>query len=68
MGLGKKRIKINTEVLIGDPADSICRFSKGGYELIVMGSRALGELKGFFMGSVSKRVVRPARCPVLIYR
>ncbi len=37
-------------------------------DLIVMGSRGLGPLKGIFMGSVSSYIVSRAPCPVLIVK
>ena len=37
-------------------------------DLIVMGSRGLGPLKGLFMGSVSSYVVTHSVCPVLIVK
>lgn len=37
-------------------------------DLVVMGSRGLGPLKGIFMGSVSSYLVSRAKCPVLIVK
>jgi nucleotide-binding universal stress UspA family protein len=37
-------------------------------DLIVMGSRGLGAVTGFMLGSVSTAVVHAARCPVLIVK
>lgn len=37
-------------------------------DLVVVGARGLGAVKRFFLGSVSERVLRHARCPVLIVR
>ena len=37
-------------------------------DLIVMGSRGLGPLKGLFMGSVSSYVTSHSTCPVLIIK
>lgn len=37
-------------------------------DLIVMGSRGLGPLKGIFMGSVSSYIVSRSECPVLIVK
>jgi nucleotide-binding universal stress UspA family protein len=34
----------------------------------VIGSRGLGGIKGFFLGSVSDRVADKASCPVLIIK
>lgn len=66
---GKYGVKMDIKVIWGNPAMEICREAKEGrYELIVMGSRGLGEIKGYLMGSVSNRVVRHASCPVLIVR
>ena len=38
------------------------------YDLIAMGSRGLGAIKGMLMGSVSERVSRAVKCPVLIVK
>ncbi|MTI81438.1 MAG: universal stress protein [Firmicutes bacterium] len=67
--LSSEDTEIETTLLIGNPADEIFKLTTdNSYDLIVMGSRGLGELKGYIMGSVSNRVVRHAKCPVLIYR
>ncbi|MFZ5647301.1 MAG: universal stress protein [Bacillota bacterium] len=66
---GKSGLSIDTKIIWGNPAMEICREAKEGrFDLIVMGSRGLGEIKGYLMGSVSNRVVRHASCPVLIVR
>ncbi|AEF94408.1 UspA domain-containing protein [Desulfotomaculum nigrificans CO-1-SRB] len=62
-----KGIEIDTYTVLGQPADEILEKAKSeDYDLIVMGSRGLGEIKGYLMGSVSNRVARHASCPVLI--
>lgn len=62
-------LNISTDIAIGQPADEICKKVKDtGCDLLVMGSRGLGEIKGYLMGSVSNRVTRHAICPVLIVR
>ncbi|MBO8137971.1 MAG: universal stress protein [Desulfotomaculum sp.] len=67
--LKKNDITVKTELKIGNPADEICKLAEQeAFDLIVMGSRGLGELRGYIMGSVSNRVVRHAKCSVLIYR
>jgi nucleotide-binding universal stress UspA family protein len=54
---------------VGHPAESIINVAtEGKYDLIVIGSRGLGGIKSFFMGSVSDRVAHLAHCPVLIVR
>ncbi|MFZ5633274.1 MAG: universal stress protein [Bacillota bacterium] len=46
----------------------IMEAQQGRYDLIVIGSRGQGEVKGWLLGSVSRRVVRHARCPVLVVK
>jgi len=41
---------------------------KGNHGLIVMGSRGLGFVQGFLLGSVSSKVVNQAEIPVLIVK
>jgi nucleotide-binding universal stress UspA family protein len=62
-------LNIQTIIAVGSPADEIIKKTKKqNYELVVMGSRGLGGIKGALMGSVSSRVARHASCPVLIVR
>lgn len=62
-------LKSETKVRFGSPAREILQEAEdGGYDLVIMGSLGRGVLGGFFLGSVSNRVVHHARCPVLIVR
>lgn len=64
-----KGIEVDTYTVMGQPADEILEKAiSENYDLIVLGSRGLGEIKGYIMGSVSNRVSRHASCPVLIIR
>ncbi|QIZ10996.1 universal stress protein [Priestia megaterium] len=38
------------------------------YQLIIMGSRGLGNIKGLLLGSVSQKVSQLSHCPVLIIK
>ncbi len=59
--------RVTQEVLLGHPAETICRVAEeGGYDLVAMGSRGLSEVRAFFLGSVSDKVSHHAPCPVLI--
>lgn len=65
----KPGLKISTKILVGRPADKIAEVCKeGGFDLIVVGSRVLGGVKGFFLGSVADRVADMAQCPVVIVK
>ncbi|MDU4960559.1 MAG: universal stress protein [Sporomusaceae bacterium] len=62
-------IPVQTFCEIGSPAIIIPEFAEqNGYDLIVIGSRGLGVIKGLFMGSVSNYVVNHAKCPVLVIK
>jgi nucleotide-binding universal stress UspA family protein len=53
----------------GHPVDMIVSVSaREKVDLIVMGSRGLGGLESFLLGSVSDRVLHHAHCPVLIVK
>ena len=54
---------------LGSPAIIIPEFAEeNGYDLIVIGSRGLGVLKGLVLGSVSAYVVNHASCPVVVVK
>jgi nucleotide-binding universal stress UspA family protein len=62
-------IKVEKEVLIGEPFEKIVETAKNGnYDLIVMGNRGFSKIKRFFVGSVTQRVISEAPCPVLVIR
>lgn len=62
-------LKIHTDIAVGHPGDQIIKKAKEiNCELVVMGSRGLGEIKGILMGSVSNRVTKHAGCPVMVVR
>ena len=53
----------------GDPSAEILSAAwEHTADLIIMGSRGLGQISGLILGSVSERVLRGARVPVLIVR
>jgi nucleotide-binding universal stress UspA family protein len=63
------KLTITKKLLQGRPADKIIETAKkASFDLIVMGSRGLGGIKEFFLGSVSNRVADEAPCPVLIVK
>ena len=61
--------EVTYEVLQGPPAEAILDAAKlQACDLIVMGSRGLGQLTGLLLGSQSQKVVQHADCPVLIVK
>lgn len=55
--------------LTGKPATAILDYAHDNYcDLIVMGSRGLGAIQEWMLGSVSHHVVQKARIPVLIVK
>lgn len=65
----KQGLKVETAVMEGDPASNILGYAeKGGFDMIVMGSRGLGKFRGMVLGSTSRKVLQSAKCPVLIVK
>ena len=63
------KLKVSTKLFEGRPADKIVETAKEeDFDLIVIGSRGLGGIKEFFLGSVSDRIADHAPCPVLIVK
>jgi nucleotide-binding universal stress UspA family protein len=55
--------KVSTVLLSGDAADAIlARAKKEKADLIVLGTRGFGDLKGLLLGSVSHKVAARAHC------
>ena len=63
------KLKVSIKLLEGRPDDKIVETAKEeAIDLIVVGSRGLGGIKEFVLGSVSDRVADEASCPVLIVK
>jgi nucleotide-binding universal stress UspA family protein len=59
--------KVRAFVKMGQPARTIVRFAEErGADLIVLGSRGLGDIEGYLLGSVSHKVTSLADCPVMV--
>lgn len=60
---------LRTEILEGPPAEAILAVAENrGSDLIIMGTRGLGQLRGLLLGSQSQKVISHASCPVLLVR
>lgn len=67
--LGDTPYKIQEELLEGPAADAIISVAKARKaDLIVMGTRGHGSLKGVLFGSVSNKVSHYAPCTVMVVR
>jgi nucleotide-binding universal stress UspA family protein len=61
--------KIKTTLERGDPATAILRYGKRRkVDLIVIGTRGLGQVKGMLLGSVSRKVTNLSDISCLIIR
>ena len=65
--LQNSNLTIETLAVHGDAGSNIVQIAtEENCSLIVMGSRGLGSVKSFLMGSVSNYVLHHSKCPVLV--
>jgi nucleotide-binding universal stress UspA family protein len=65
--LGDANLEIHKELLEGPEPDSILSCAQKSHaDLIIMGTRGMGALKGLLVGSVSRKVIHLATCPVMV--
>ena len=64
-GAGTAGVTITRVVREGQPAEVLVAEAKGG-DLLVVGSRGLGGVRGLLLGSTSQQCAHHARCPVAI--
>ncbi|MET7749368.1 universal stress protein [Micromonospora sp. NPDC005367] len=55
------------EVAVGSPASMLVEASDGA-QLVTVGTRGRGGLRGMLLGSVSQQLIQHARCPVAVVR
>jgi nucleotide-binding universal stress UspA family protein len=63
-GAAADGINVNVLVKVGHPAHDILEVAPGA-DLIVMGTHGAGGFEHLVLGSVTEKVLRKARCPVL---
>jgi len=67
--LEKAGLETKSVILRGDPANEILDYSqKKKMDLVVAGSRGLSAIKGWWWGSVSRKLVHHAACSTLFVR
>ena len=63
---GVTAVEVEVRVLSGSPGDVLVDAAHDGIDLLVMGSRGYGAVRGVLLGSVSRHLVDHAPCPVLV--
>jgi nucleotide-binding universal stress UspA family protein len=58
-------VDVEIDELVNDPAEGLLAAAQH-VDMLVMGSRALGPKRAVLLGSVSRKVVAAAACPVLV--
>jgi nucleotide-binding universal stress UspA family protein len=65
----ERRVPYESELLEGSPVKAVLELARSrNVELIVVGSRGLGAVRGSLLGSVSTAIVHQADRPVLVAR
>jgi nucleotide-binding universal stress UspA family protein len=64
-GAAEAGVEVTPILREGHPVDVLLG-EAGKADLLVVGTRGLGELKGLLLGSVSQQVAHQATCPVVI--
>ncbi len=61
--------KVSKMALTGEPADALLEEAKRvNADLVVMGTRGMGDLGALLLGSVSHKVIQLAECPVTVVK
>ena len=67
--IGASTIAVEEDLLEGPAADAILSVVQVRHaDLVVIGSRGMGAIKGMIFGSVATKVTHHADCPVMIVR
>ncbi len=68
--VAERNITVNSELVesVDVSGEILKRSESGNYNLVVVGSRGLSGLKSFFLGSVSLKVAKEAKCSVLLVK
>lgn len=65
----KRGVPYEVKICEGDPEVEIIKFSKHyHHDILIMGSRGLSSLQEMMLGSVSHKVMKLAKCPVLVVK
>jgi nucleotide-binding universal stress UspA family protein len=59
-------VVVRREILVGPVAETLTRRARFSTDVLIVGTRGGGRRRVFRPGSISRAVVRKARCPVLV--
>ncbi len=67
--LKSANVTYQIEILEGEPGPSIVTYANDqAYDILVIGSRGLSDFRGLVLGSVSHKVAKRTKCPVLVIK
>ncbi len=66
--LKKENISYTITILHGDPGDTIVQYVNTGDMTVIAGSRGLNTLQEMVLGSVSHKIAKRVKCPVMIVK
>ena len=67
--LDEKGLKVTAVVKTGSPDENICTLAeKEKIDMIIVGRRRMSKFQGFFLGSVSSKVLQYAKTSVLVIK
>lgn len=62
-------ISYEIKIIRGEPGPSIVDYAnKNSFDVVLIGSRGLNALQEFMLGSVSHKVAKRTKCPVMIIK
>lgn len=62
-------VEYDVQTIRGEPGPSIVQFAnEHDFDLLILGSRGLNRLQEMVLGSVSHKVAKRVRCPVMIVK
>lgn len=62
-------VSVETKLIWGDPKyEIVAEVEEGKYDLLIMGSRGLSGIRGFFLGSVGNHVAQHVKCTVILVK
>ncbi|WP_214625784.1 universal stress protein [Paenibacillus agaridevorans] len=64
-----KNIAYDMKIITGDPGPAIVEYAnQQTVDLVIIGNRGLNKFQEFVMGSVSHKVVKHVKCPVVVVK